>query len=401
MMRILLFFGLALCPLIAYSQTLPTSHRLTLATDSTAYSFSYVSPSKYIFAGKLPETDLRYYSLSRSLRFESLDRNLTLLIGKDNSGRDLIIFDENFNNDLSDDRIHYFTDTITSPTKGNYKHFKGQAEVTGQSRLIEFDYSIIKPKALTITFGDTLEDKIHFMIRPHQYRYAEVETKTTEYKLVIFSKTPYDFSKNSTFAVVVPAGHENLKSTDKFTNRYVVGDVMLIGDEKFLFQGISAGGDSIMLSKLNSQAVLTGGKVGFMSNDYLGQDILSNDSIQVKNMNGRFLLLDFWGTWCAPCIKILDDIKKMHLSLDSQKIKMIGVCYDNDIDKVKRFMSNRGIEWTQIFDPQSKSTVAKMFEISAYPSFVLIDPNGKIVFKDEGLDGFQRLSDKLKVLVNR
>lgn len=80
---------------------------------------------------------------------------------------------------------------------------------------------------------------------------------------------------------------------------------------------------------------------------------------------------------------------------------MIGVCYDDNVAKVKTFIQKRQIGWNQIFDRRDKSELGKLFEVTAYPSFILIDPQGKIVFRDGGINGFERLSTQLPDLLKK
>ncbi len=404
-MRAIVMIGLIVNAIGAFSQKKLSSYPLTAVFDSTAYPFSYILPSGNDAKIKpsLPKVELKYYSLSRSLKLESLNIEIPVLIGRNSLDQDLVIIDENTNGDLSDDKVHFFTDTLTGPTKGNFKHFKSGIIVNGKTFPVEFDYSIIKPRALNIDNGSSLENKIHFMVRPYQYRHTTIKVNTVEYKVVLFSKNIFDFSRKSTFLVVVPPeiNSNAIKSTDRISNRYVQGDIVLLGAEKFQFERISDSGDSLILSQLSSQDDVYGVKVGFLSYNFSGKDILSGDSVSAKNYRGKYTVLDFWGTWCAPCIKILPDLKKIHRSIDPQKVAMIGVCYDNDVKKAALFIREKNIDWTQLFDSQANSVLGKMFEISAYPSFIVIDPAGKIIFKDEGLNGFQRLSALLNEIMHK
>ncbi len=224
-----------------------------------------------------------------------------------------------------------------------------------------------------------------------------IKVDTATYTLMLFSKTVFDYTKKSTFLVVVPPNVDprSVKPSANEYNKYVEGDIVLVGTKKFLFEKLSPLADSISLQTITSQEDTYGSKVGYMATTFSRRDILSKDSVNTKKLKGKYIVLDFWGTWCAPCLQILESIKKMHATVDEQKVAMIGVCYDKDPDKVEAFIKKREITSLQLYDPQTNPTLSKLFGITAYPSFVVIDPSGKIVFKDEGLTGFQRLSEQL------
>lgn len=195
-------------------------------------------------------------------------------------------------------------------------------------------------------------------------------------------------------------GLDSLKSIlSRGGNKYVPGDIAILGNDKFVFEGLSGSGDSIVLRPVSEKADLSGAKVGFMAPNFEKADILSKRQLSLNSMRGKYVLLDFWGTWCAPCIQIMGDIQRLHKNSDPRLISMIGVCYDDAPSKAEAFIRRRGMDWNQIFDARNKSELGKLFEITAYPSFILIDPKGKIIFRDEGINGFQRLSDQLADLM--
>ncbi|RRB01213.1 TlpA family protein disulfide reductase [Larkinella rosea] len=387
----------------AFSQHQSQAYLLTSVFDSTANSFTYIHPAKNHINVKLPKLESKYYSLSRSIKLPDFNTEIAVLIGRTTSNVDYIIIDANFNQDLSDDQVVYFPDTLKSPTKGNYKRFTTDLKIAGKTLPIQFDYSIIKPVQLNIDHGDPLENKIHFMVRPYQYRYTQLKVDTASYKLVLFSKNIFDFSKTSSYLLVVPdrIDIKTIKSTYKADNKYVKGDIILVGNSKFLFEKISPAGDSIYLESMNLKSDVYGSKVGFLAADFSGSDVMSNAPVLSQKLKGKYILLDFWGTWCAPCLKILPDLKKLHTTLDKQKITMIGVCYDKNIGIVENFLKKREIDWTQLFDSQTNSIYAIQFSVSSYPTFIVIDPSGKIVFKDEGLTGFQRLSEQIEMIITK
>ncbi|WP_421830484.1 TlpA family protein disulfide reductase [Larkinella sp.] len=379
-----------------------TSLALKPVYDSTAYSFSYIHPVKNTLKVTLPAIPSKYSTLSRSFKLKALEKDVIVLIGRTTSNKDYIVIDRNFNRDLSDDEVVYFSDTLTSPARGNYKSLQINSTAGKyKNESIVFDYSIIKPPKLQIDHGDSTENKVHFFVRPYEYKQAMLKVDTATYTLMLFSKTVFDYTKKSTFLVVVPPNVDprSVKASANEYNKYVEGDIVLAGTKKLLFEKLSPLADSISLRTITSQEDTYGSKVGYMAHAFSRRDILSKDSVSTKNLKGKYIVLDFWGTWCAPCLQILESIKKMHAAIDEQKVAMIGVCYDKDPGKVEAFIKKREITSLQLFDPQTNPTLSKQFGITAYPSFVVIDPSGKIVFKDEGLTGFQRLSEQLDGII--
>ena len=269
---------------------------------------------------------------------------------------------------------------------------------------LNFDYSIIKPKALNISFNDSLEDKIHFMVRSNEYKHGEIAHNQSGHTFVVFTSGIYDFSKKSAFLISASqkSGIDSLKLLiSKGISKFVPGDIALMDNEKFLFEGLTPLGDSIIFRSIDAVSDVTGTKVGFIAPNFDKTDILSGHPLTLNAMKGKYVLLEIRGTWSAPRMKIMEDIKKLHENFDGKSISMIGVCYDDNVAKVKTFIQIWLIGWNQIFDRSDKSELGKLFEVTAYPSFILIDPQGKIVFRDEGINGFERLSTQLPDLLKK
>lgn len=370
---------------------------LSKVTDTTIYPFYYISPDKVpVTVKKLPTTKLKYYSLSRSLKLPSLGINIPVLIGKTVSNIPVIVIDENVNYDLSDDSVIYFRDTINSTNKGNYGTFKNTVVFNHVKVPIQFDYSIVKPSKLKVNFGDSLENKIHFMVRPVEYR----KTTILSHELILYSKHLFDFSRKSSFIVARPTADSltRTKINSLKDNMYYDGDVVLIGKENFVFESVSKLGDTLYLKKITTDKIPIGNKVGFRSPDFQGKDLVAQKIIDSKENRGKYLLLDFWGTWCGPCIQLIGETRKLYEGFDKQKIFMVGVCYDDDEKKVMDFIGEKNINWPQIFNARKKAEICKLFDVESYPTFILIDPDGKIVFRDTGITGHDALLNYLKKL---
>jgi thiol-disulfide isomerase/thioredoxin len=369
---------------------------LRVKIDSSLYMFMGIQPGKSIDFARVPDTLLGIYTLSRYLDLKSINRKIPVLTGVSKDGRRLIIFDRNNNHDFRDDTVFYFDDTLNSVMEGNYKRFSLSFN---DSLSVSFDYSIIKPQALHHWGGDKFEENFDFGVRPEEYRIGEFDLGGIAMKVILITEFLYRFDRNSTTLIVLPKSQCNLsiKELKIISVNYRLGDKMKIGDHFMVFQGVSATGNSLRLQLLDD-TISVGNKVGFVSPKFRSISIL-NDSMRLVDFSGRYVLLEYWGTWCGPCKMVLPGLKTLHHNFG--KVKMIGIAYDNDVDLVKHFVLKEGINWDQVFvkkSPLSKNSLCTLFEVENYPSFFIIDPDGKIIFRDMGIDGFNRMVKYMKIL---
>ncbi|MFZ2146994.1 MAG: redoxin domain-containing protein [Sedimentisphaerales bacterium] len=107
-------------------------------------------------------------------------------------------------------------------------------------------------------------------------------------------------------------------------------------------------------------------------------------TIRLDDFRGKVVLLDFWATWCRPCVDEMPKIQDIHNTFAAdERFIMIGMSLDWELDKAKKFIEEKGLNWPQVcLGDMSKSIVVKQYEIGGIPSTILIGPDGKITAKN-------------------
>ena len=116
--------------------------------------------------------------------------------------------------------------------------------------------------------------------------------------------------------------------------------------------------------------------------DYRGKPYLFKFS-DVSYQNGY--VINFWATWCLPCKKELPDLSLLKLKLHKYKIDVITISIDkkNIKDQLKFLTENNGSELNSFFD--KKKELYKALKLRGIPTTILIDKNGFIISKHEGI----------------
>ena len=108
-----------------------------------------------------------------------------------------------------------------------------------------------------------------------------------------------------------------------------------------------------------------------------------NEEITFSNYSGNVLLINFWATWCAPCVKEMPSLDRLQGQMQN-KIKVIAVSEDRGkVDKVKKFFKEKEIKNLEEFHDK-KGELAKELNLIGLPTSLFIDKKGEIIGRFEG-----------------
>ena len=111
--------------------------------------------------------------------------------------------------------------------------------------------------------------------------------------------------------------------------------------------------------------------------------------VDIKSYKGKYVLIDFWASWCGPCRKAIPEVKTLYTQYKEKGFEVLSISVDTDNAAWRRAMSEEAMPWTQVLSPDKNKTLAD-FMIIGIPTLYLIDREGKIVEKYTGF------SSKLK-----
>jgi peroxiredoxin len=132
-------------------------------------------------------------------------------------------------------------------------------------------------------------------------------------------------------------------------------------------------------------------------------DLYGGGKLDWAKYKGKVVLLDFWATWCGPCMAELPNVKKAYQKYHDQGFEIVGISLDDKKDELVKFLDKEKLPWTTLFsdDPSKQgwtgAAMTKQFGVNGIPATFLFDRSGKIV--SLGARG-EQLDEQVKKLLS-
>jgi peroxiredoxin len=100
---------------------------------------------------------------------------------------------------------------------------------------------------------------------------------------------------------------------------------------------------------------------------------------QLSDYDGHYVLLEFWATWCPPCVKEIPVLKKALDLYQKRGLEILGLDGDRTLETVQEFVAKNQIPWLQATPESTKTIIDSELRIAWYPTLILLDPQRKIL----------------------
>ncbi|ACB75378.1 TlpA family protein disulfide reductase [Opitutus terrae] len=116
--------------------------------------------------------------------------------------------------------------------------------------------------------------------------------------------------------------------------------------------------------------------------DFTEQD-LNGAPLSISGLKGKVVLVDFWATWCGPCVAELPNVLAAYGKYHDKGFEIVGISLDRSEDALKKFIAEKQMTWPQYFDGKAwDSKLGRQYGITSIPATFLLDRDGKIIARD-------------------
>lgn len=316
------------------------------------------------------------------------------------------VLDQNFNKDFSDDikiTIDYFSYSSTRTNEFSMPIFKTVVDRIDNLPIYKDSVSIkFYPKELfvsqnnNVTFSNIKTSKLLFT----DYLLGEFNISDIPYKMAV--------SKYSLFGpelIIREKDSSFYPPMDKMYHKYKLFDTLQIANMYYRIDTVRFNSPLVRLKPVSNIKGDYGRNTGDKIRDYEVTNLFDGEPYHFKNLlaKKKYLLLDFWGTWCAPCVQLTPELVRINNDYNSN-LNLLSLAFQKDKNELIDYIEENNMDWNHVFlqgnakSAKNKPTLVKTLRIEAYPTFILIDNDFNILYRGIGETALNEIEEMIKKL---
>lgn len=135
--------------------------------------------------------------------------------------------------------------------------------------------------------------------------------------------------------------------------------------------------------------------VGSIAPNFIAKTI-QGDEISLSDLKGKIIILEFWATWCGPCIPEIPHLKAIDNKYLENEVQIIGISLDSDLKKLNEFITDQEMRWPQVQQAEKyDDDISKLYNVYVIPRSFIVDRTGMIVAKNKKGDELQNEIENL------
>ncbi|WP_298883197.1 TlpA disulfide reductase family protein [uncultured Polaribacter sp.] len=370
-----------------------------------SYSFQrgkllYDLTNKNYFENEADKIKLHYYLKDTTKMIDKKINHQVNAISGFKDGKQVIIVDTQGNNNYGDDEM------IVFDKKDDFENIEKQNKLPIRSLtydIASYD-TIVNLKRKFQIFPNPNHPWIHHLVKTKELReYAlllkvkdywkgEINIKNTIYDIAIQGENKFE---NNIFLIRPKTLNDNIGKAYNKNFIYYLNDTIKISDKLYKIDSIQDDMSKLILKKITKNKPFYSYRLGYTIKNFKLKSF-DNKELQINDLSTKkYLLLDFWGTWCAPCKELTPELLRLNKDL-ADKIDILGIAYRSSLEKSKEYVKNNKMEWHHVYS-KGREGIIRDLNIVSYPTFILLDDNRKIIYRGSGKEA---LIDIERFIVN-
>ncbi len=293
--------------------------------------------------------------------------------GKDKEGLTAVIIDTNNNLDFSDDEVFYPKAYAMDSTMTHYTE--------DEKRYVNYE---------VLQGGEVVSKRVPMLVRRTnfyplayafpQYATARLKVKDQVHDIVLSNSGRPDYDNTSLTLV-----DENNSVLKGFSEPVREGDLLSVGGlfdkVKYRNLGVNIYREVLELEGEDAEKLGFGLQTGYRFQPFKAKLFNSDVPISSLDYKDKYLFVDFWGTWCGPCVAEIPELQRIYEGVNKQRVEFVSIAGKTSPESLEKFLKKRPLAWPQIIS-DDKNQLIETYKISSFPTNVLVGPDGRVVARN-------------------
>lgn len=307
-----------------------------------------------------------------------VDVIFTVAVGEDENGNMMVIV-EGENGEFDEENPFYFEPSTLVFQDNVFEVMEAgvtaRMEYYNGERIVEF-----KGPASLLYLSDTKPSESLQLYFDHlRMGTWTVNDQTFDVALIKESAPPYRIEPYTYFYIDLDEDGQFDIMEDGF-EAYPVTEPFNIAGESWKITEITADGSSIKIEESEEEVdPKVALRPGTKAPDFTAETLDGNE-LTLSDLRGKYVMIDFWGTWCGPCLEALPVIKEAYERYGGENFEIVGIANEPSLDRFEQFVERENIQWPQIPEIyEENNETQELYSVNSYPTYYLVDPDGEIV----------------------
>jgi thiol-disulfide isomerase/thioredoxin len=298
-----------------------------------------------------------------SLSRQPIDCYILVIKGTDETGKEVLLLDTDHDSNFDDE---------TKLAAADYVSRQSFEELINKSIRVNFQ-TVFESKVISRSIPLLiLKNHEGYIYSFPEYAVAELKLNGHIYPIAISSefRFPNYWATNIAYLSYQKISIDSVVRKNQY---------LLLNSLAFKNKGVDLNSLSLVLEEADPSAPgFYGTQKGMRPPPFKGKDVITGKELSLNDFKGKYLFIDFWGSWCVNCIPEIPRLSAIYSSMDKSKVAFLGIAGRDNISSLRNMISKMNIAWPNILS-DSLNQIVEKYSIEAYPSGILIDTAGKVV----------------------